>query len=327
MKKFFLLFVVTTFIVSCDKKTDKGIDQKILPDSNGRINALNVVLDNNLWEGAVGNTIRDSLAKPTEGLPQDEPVFNISHLPPKTFSGFTTKGRNILIAQLGKDNLFSIQENVYAKPQKVVFVTGKTESDLINLIQQNSGKITAKFKSGDAVETIRRINKSLLPDDGLKDSLKISLSLPTAYHFAAKTKSFFWMRKTIQEGHMNIIAYELPHRDFLDEREVLDFVIKTRDSIGKARIPGPTEGSYLITEEAYSPFINKDMLDGRTCWETKGTWEVKGDFMAGPYISYLINDSVNNRLLVLEGFVYAPSALKRDHVFELESILRSVKIL
>lgn len=327
MKKFFLLFVVTTFIVSCDKKTDKGIDQKILPDSNGRINALNVVLDNNLWEGAVGNTIRDSLAKPTEGLPQDEPVFNISHLPPKTFSGFTTKGRNILIAQLGKDNLFSIQENVYAKPQKVVFIIGKTESDLINLIQQNSEKITAKFKSGDAVETIRRINKSLLPDDSLKDSLKISLSLPTAYRFAAKTKSFFWMRKTIQEGHMNIIAYELPHRDFLDEREVLDFVIKTRDSIGKARIPGPTEGSYLITEEAYSPFINKGMLDGRTCWETKGTWEVKGDFMAGPYISYLINDSVNNRLLVLEGFVYAPSALKRDHVFELESILRSVKIL
>jgi len=164
MKKFFLFFVVITFIISCDKKTDKDSNQKILPDSNGRISTLNVVLDNNLWEGAVGNAIRDSLAKPTEGLPQDEPVFNISHLPPKTFSGFTTKGRNILIAQLGNDNQFSMQENVYAKPQKVVFVVGKTESDLIGLIRENSEKIIENFKSGDVVETIRRINKSLLGD-------------------------------------------------------------------------------------------------------------------------------------------------------------------
>lgn len=327
MKKFFLFFVVTTFIISCDKKTDKDSNQKILPDSNGRISTLNVVLDNNLWEGAVGNAIRDSLAKPTEGLPQDEPVFNISHLPPKTFSGFTTKGRNILIVQLGSDNQFSMQENVYAKPQKVVFVVGKTESDLIGLIRENSEKIIENFKSGDVVETIRRINKSLLGDEGLKDSLRISLPIPTAYRFATKTKSFFWIRKTIQEGHMNIVAYELPYRDFSDEQAVLNFVIKTRDSIGKERIPGPAEGSYLITEEAYSPFIKKDMVDGRKCWETKGTWEVKGDFMAGPYVSYLIDDKANNRLVVLEGFVFAPSALKRDNVFELESILRSVKFL
>ncbi|PKP42763.1 MAG: DUF4837 domain-containing protein [Bacteroidetes bacterium HGW-Bacteroidetes-13] len=327
MKKFFLFFVVITFIISCDKKTDKDSNQKILPDSNGRISTLNVVLDNNLWEGAVGNAIRDSLAKPTEGLPQDEPVFNISHLPPKTFSGFTTKGRNILIAQLGNDNQFSMQENVYAKPQKVVFVVGKTESDLIGLIRENSEKIIENFKSGDVVETIRRINKSLLGDEGLKDSLRISLPIPTAYRFAAKTKSFFWIRKTIQEGHMNIVAYELPYRDFSDEQAVLNFVIKTRDSIGKERIPGPAEGSYLITEEAYSPFIKKDMVDGRKCWETKGTWEVKGDFMAGPYVSYLIDDKANKRLVVLEGFVFAPSALKRDNVFELESILRSVKFL
>jgi hypothetical protein len=327
MKKFFLIFVVTSFIISCDKKTDQSSNQKILPDSNGRISSLNVVLDNNLWEGSVGNAIRDSLAKPTEGLPQDEPVFNISHLPPKTFSGFTTKGRNILIAQLGDNNQFSMQENIYAKPQKVVFVVGKTESDLIDLIRENSEKIIDNFKSGDVTETIRRINKSLLADESLKDSLRISLPLPSAYRYAAKTKSFFWIRKTIQEGHMNIVAYELPHRDFSDEQAVLNFVIKTRDSVGKERIPGPTEGSYLITEEAYSPFIKKDMIDGRKCWETKGTWEVKGDFMAGPYVSYLIEDKTNNRLVVLEGFVFAPSALKRDNVFELESILRSVKFL
>ncbi|HEY5688178.1 MAG TPA: DUF4837 family protein, partial [Yeosuana sp.] len=34
----------------------------------------------------------------------------------------------------------------------------------------------------------------------------------------------------------------------------------------------------------------------------------------------------NNRYVIIEGYVFAPSVEKRDYVFELESIIRSVKI-
>ena len=46
--------------------------------------------------------------------------------------------------------------------------------------------------------------------------------------------------------------------------------------------------------------------------------------MSGPFINYWIEDEVNNRFLVAEGFVFAPSVEKRAYVFELEAIIQSI---
>jgi len=46
--------------------------------------------------------------------------------------------------------------------------------------------------------------------------------------------------------------------------------------------------------------------------------------MGGPFVSYTFKDEDSGRLLVIEGFSYTPSAKKRDFVFELESILKTV---
>ena len=83
----------------------------------------------------------------------------------------------------------------------------------------------------------------------------------------------------------------------------------------------------MVTEAAYAPYIFTDTIKGRFTYETKGTWELKNDFMVGPFINYAIKDVRNNRYLVLEGFTYNPSKSKRDLVFELEAIIRSVKFL
>ena len=48
--------------------------------------------------------------------------------------------------------------------------------------------------------------------------------------------------------------------------------------------------------------------------------------MAGPFINYTIIDKKNNRLVIFEGFTYAPSVNKRDFLFELEAIAKSMKI-
>ena len=48
--------------------------------------------------------------------------------------------------------------------------------------------------------------------------------------------------------------------------------------------------------------------------------------MSGPFVNYVIEDKVNNRLIVVEGFAFAPSVQKRDYMFELEAIIKSLKI-
>jgi hypothetical protein len=47
--------------------------------------------------------------------------------------------------------------------------------------------------------------------------------------------------------------------------------------------------------------------------------------MSGPFINYSIIDRVNRRVVVLEGFCYDPSKEKRDLMFELEAIMKSVE--
>ena len=44
-------------------------------------------------------------------------------------------------------------------------------------------------------------------------------------------------------------------------------------------------------------------------------------------IGSLVEDAQNNRWIVLEGFTYAPSVAKRDYMFELEAILRTIQFV
>jgi hypothetical protein len=82
----------------------------------------------------------------------------------------------------------------------------------------------------------------------------------------------------------------------------------------------------MVTEEAYSPYFSKTTIAGRRAYETRGTWQMKNDFMSGPFINYVLFDKENERLLVLEGFCYAPSKDKRDLMFELEAMIKSVQL-
>ena len=72
--------------------------------------------------------------------------------------------------------------------------------------------------------------------------------------------------------------------------------------------------------------FQKTEILGNNAFETRGKWEVKNDFMAGPFVNYAIIDQKNDRLLVVEGFTYAPSVNKREFLFELEAIAKSLVI-
>ena len=112
----------------------------------------------------------------------------------------------------------------------------------------------------------------------------------------------------------------------MKKQDQQNHIISMRDTIGKKHIPGSKEGMYMITEAAYTPSTISTKILGKNAYETRGKWEVKNDFMAGPFLNYAIIDEKNNRLLVVEGFTYAPSVNKREFLFELEAIAKSLVI-
>lgn len=81
----------------------------------------------------------------------------------------------------------------------------------------------------------------------------------------------------------------------------------------------------MVTEKAFAPYVFPAEVSGRKAAEVRGIWEVNGYPMAGPFLTYIINDKANNRKLVLEGFIFAPSANKRDDLLELEAIMKTVQ--
>lgn len=324
MKKIILLALSITLFTSCNSDGSKG--KRIVSASSGNINNLSVVIDNDLWEGDVGDYIREVFGAEVYGLPQQEPLFSMRQMPPQVFTDFATRNRTVLKIEKGKTADTKFYEDAYAAPQKLVLISGNTNNEIISQIEQNAAKIISVYKTTEIKEKQRRMAKSLHNDKSIEETLGITLKFPSAYRIARQEDSFFWLRRDIRAGDVNLMIYEMPLDAITDGDDAINDIIKMRDSIGKAHIPGPIDGSYMITEEAYTPYLNTTIIDNKPTFETKSTWEVKDAFMAGPFVNYAIKDEVNNRFVVIEGFVFVPASAKRDYIFELEAIIRSLKV-
>lgn len=323
MKSFYVVLSLFVVFISC-KDTDQR-DVSLLPESVGNINTLQIITPNSFWNGAVGEEIRKYFAAPVDGLPQEEPLYNMSQMPPETFSDFARKYRLFLQATIGDEEKFTIEKNPFATPQVGAFIESKSIEGLIQLIETNHKEILAAFHEAEIKEDQKRINISPLKLDSLKNHLGVSLRVPSAYHIAKATDSFYWLRKDLESGTTNIMVYEVPITMIGKDSSVVGDIIKIRDSVGSKLLPVEDEDLF-VTEDAYAPFLNVTTIDGQPAYETKGTWEVKNAYMGGPFINYAVKDEKNNRYLILEGFTHAPSVSKRDLQFELEAILNSAKI-
>ena len=320
---FVALFSLFIAFISCNENGKR--DKSLVPNSVGNINALQIVTPNDLWNGAVGEAIRNNFAAPTDGLPQDEPIFSINQMPPDAFDGFARSNRLFLYVVLSDEDKVSIAENEYAKPQAGAIIKATSEEKLVELINKNSGKIIEMFKTSEIKERQKRTAISLMKTDSLSKKMGVSLKVPSAYRIAKASDNFFWLRKDLKDGTTNILVYEVPLTMIKNDSTAVADIIKIRDSIGSRLLPVEDDGLF-ITENAYAPYLFKSNIDGKFAYETKGTWEVKDAWMGGPFINYAVRDEKNNRYLILEGFTYAPSVSKRDLQFELESILKTAKI-
>ncbi|NNJ82768.1 MAG: DUF4837 family protein [Flavobacteriaceae bacterium] len=312
-----LVFALT----SCE---NSGEQNAYLLKSLGNINTLQVIIENDLWNGEVGEEIRGFFAAPVDGLPQDEPLFSMNQMPPSTYTDFARKYRTFLHVTIGDTTGVAIKKNPYAKPQIGAFIVGKDIADIKRLLEKNYQQIISAFKKSEIIEKQRRIKISLKKTDSLKKFFGVNMRLPSAYRSALETEDFIWYRKALKSGETNIIVYQVPLGLIRSDSTSVADIITIRDSIGGDYMP-VEEGGRFITEEAYAPYIFKTKIDDRFAYETKGIWEVKTQFMGGPFINYAVRDSINNRYLIIEGFVYAPATSKRDLQFELEAILRSMK--
>ena len=318
--RIFKAFLAVLILVSCDKDV-----KNFKPQSSGRINSISVIIDKPSWDGKIGDAIRDKYASEFIGLPQVEEAFTLNYIPYEAFTGFGRTARNIIYINKKKKDKPRMIRDRYARPQLFLEISGLDNESIIQGISSSFEFSSTQFQNGEIIENKNRILNSLLKDTGL-DSLNISLKIPSAYSLFKNEPETVWLQKPLKNGTSNLIIKDLKSSVSDFEKINLNDVVSLRDSIGKEFIPGRVENSYMITEKEYLPYISYQTVNGFEAIETRGTWEVKGDFMGGPFINYIIKDTLNNSLLYVEGFVFSPSQRKRDKMIELEAVIKSMAI-
>ena len=321
MKRYFIALIFLLTIISCQNKKSSPL----VLSSNGNINTITVVMNDELWAGTIGDAVRDMYAYPAEGLPQQEPLFDLKQIPPEVFSGFAQSSRSVLWVGIRDQTNVRIDKNTYAQPQTIAVFTAPTPTALTEIIVSQSDEVIKTLRKQERAERLRRIRKSTYANHGLNEKFGFTLTIPSAYKTFKENETTSWFQREIQNGHINILVTTTPYDEDIVLEQNLEKIIVQHDSIGKSFIPGRLPNSYLITEKAYEPYVHSTTFGKKPAVEIRGTWEVKGDFMAGPFLQYIINDKPNNRNVVLQGFVFAPSTEKRDYVFEIETVLQSLQ--
>ena len=316
MNNQFVFFTFLILIFSCKENNS----ELLLPESNGTINSISVVIDDDLWDSEIGDLIRKEFAYPIYGLPQMEPIFDLKQIPTSVFSGFATNSRSILKVGLSSKERFATYKNKYAKPQLIVDLGSVSQQKLTEQISSSKNKALSKFYAHEIAEKQRRVLKSKNPTKLIREKFGFDILFSSSYRIAKSSEDFLWFRRDTEQGSVNFYISKIKNKN----KPNINLI---RDSISKKFIPGPIEKTHMSTDQGYIPKSKEFQLtESLKLTETRGIWEVKNQFMAGPFINHTVAHKNNpEELYILEGFVYSPGTTKRDYIFELEAIFKSIK--
>ncbi|WP_047417705.1 DUF4837 family protein [Cellulophaga sp. Hel_I_12] len=320
--------IAVLLLLVCFGACKEGAKTTYLPQSTGAINSLVVVMDNQLWKGEVGDKVREHFAASVVGLNMAEPLFTITYMPESVFSGAIQKSRLVLLVAKGSESKVGIKKDVYAGPQSLAIITGTSVQEINANIDAKAEEIIRTFKDLEITEQQKRFKISLNKELVLKEKFGISLDIPSAYKVGSQKENFVWIDRQVPKGAMNLIVYTVPENAFDNDTTFVQDILSMRDSIGSINIPGediPDKKNYMVSERNFAPHIYPAEIAGLKAAEVRGLWEMNNYPMGGPYLMYIINDKERNRKLIIEGFIFAPATQKRDNMFELEAIIKTLK--
>ena len=161
--------------------------------------------------------------------------------------------------------------------------------------------------------------------NAIREKMGCYLKVPVDYKIVVEEDETIWLKRETDAATTNILMHHLPYRS--QDQFSKEFIIGLRDSLGKKLISSTIEGSYMRTNPIDLPvFTQSIQLANNYTLEARGIWEMEGDFLGGPFLSYLILDEKNESLVFVDAFVLAPSERKRNMMLSLEHIISSIEL-
>lgn len=204
-------------------------------------------------------------------------------------------------------------------------IQGPTQTSISAYITEQTNFIINFFSA----EEINREATRLETEHNIKFAKKVKemfdceLYIPVDINKMKIGEDFIWASNDGLSSIQNIVIYSYPYVSEKVFRKKA--YIALRDSFMKKNIPGGKPNQYMATDKDFVKI--KDMqIQGVYTQEARGLWQMENDAMGGPFVSHSQVDTVNNRIIVVEGFVYAPDKMKRTMIRRLEAALYTLKL-
>lgn len=348
-----LLNALFLLLTGCTEDARRGLSP--IPTAFGNLNEIVVVMDADMWDGAVGDTLRYYYSAAYPLLPQPEPIFDLRHFTPlelsqdplrkelRTYlvvgnlSDRDSPATKMIVNDIGEEKARKAKEDKeynsaigrdkWAKGQLLIYEFGYSEDELIAILKENFPAVRKRVnqhdsRKVDAYVYLNGENKRL--EEEVKEDINVSMRIPSDYFLALNDDNIIWMRRETDETSSNIILKKIPYTDRSQLSK--DNIIAIRDSIGRQYISSTLPGTYMQTNDVDLPVLTDvTKINGYYTLEARGIWEIVDDYMGGAFMSCLILNPNSNELLFVDGFLHAPGEDKRDIMQYIEHIIRTIK--
>ncbi|MDR0814607.1 MAG: DUF4837 family protein [Bacteroidales bacterium] len=325
------LIGVAGFLASCSLQSNN------LPNATGRQGEIIVVIDRALWTGACGDSIRQYLACPVDGLSAYEPLFTL--LQQQELRGTTQNARNLLIVNIdpaSQKSSLGHQNDAYAKGQLAFNITAPNADSVIACVNRCKDLLAERFLTKDRNEYIDYYEKvaNTTFSQKAQEKFQVSITIPREYSLAVEKNDFLWFTREEKDMIMGVLIWKEPYTS--TEQLTEGQLLTKMDAMCKKYITGKMPNSYMATvrnipayEDALeidlSPAVKRFTNHEVYTVQLNGLWQMENEPMGGPYVSLSIIDAQRNQIVTGMGFVFFPRKDKRNYVRMLEAILYTMK--
>lgn len=233
--------------------------------------------------------------------------------------------------------------DIHAEPQLAMMITAPSRKILQDSLAYYGKEIRKWFNKQETRAMRKRVfsggTKAALVSQ-LKNQLDYYFLLPMGYekemtYFnkapdgklkASNLDHFAWYSLATNETVQNVMTYARPYTDSLLTQQGL---ILARNQVTQQFVRGTEEDAYAVVEDRYTDVplsFEKTQINDQQAYVLKGLWRMKNDFMGGPFRLYAIPDQANDRIIFIDGFVYAAGEDKKPLMKRVEAVMRSLKL-
>jgi hypothetical protein len=307
-----------------------GNDTAFQHTAQGAPYEIVVVADHNVWDGPAGDSIRAMFYQRYPMINSEETSFDVLRVLPSGFKRLVTQHRNVMVATIDPDQpertSLNVSMDAYAKPQIVLNATAPDAASLARLIGSNRDDVMLALENAEKDRDVAAARGHTPPQIAslVKEKFGFEMSTGPGYTVRSESDNFLWLSYEMPTASQGIVIYTYPFSEPGDFE--LEKLLARRDDF-VSRIPGENPGSYMSSNPEFASLLYKK-IEGRQWAELHGFWDVRGDFMGGPYTNYSTLDAANRRIIAIDFYVYCPDRRlsQRNYIKQLEHFLYTVNI-